>query len=126
MHDYECDNDEIIQAYTKQFESKDDRICPHEDIIEVIKIGSEEEKKELKIVDNPEKEQMVELFREFIDVFAWSYQDMPGLDPKIASHKIPLFPDIKPKKQKLRRLTSDMSLVVRDEVMKQLEAGFNF
>ena len=72
MHDYECDNDEIIQAYAKQFESKDERICPHEDIIEVINMGSEEEKKELKIVDNPEKEQMVELFREFIDVFAWS------------------------------------------------------
>ena len=49
---------------------------------------------------------------------------MPGLDPKIVSHKIPLFPDIKSKKQKLRRLASDMFLVVRDEVMKQLEAGF--
>ena len=37
-------------------------------------------------------------------VFAWSYEDMPGLDRDIAEHHIPTYPEAKPVKQKLRRL----------------------
>jgi len=28
-----------------------------------------------------EKQDLISLIREYIDVFAWSYEDMPGLDP---------------------------------------------
>jgi len=28
-----------------------------------------------------EKEDLMHLIREYIDVFAWNYEDMPGLDP---------------------------------------------
>ncbi|CAL0299382.1 unnamed protein product [Lupinus luteus] len=59
-----------------------------------------------------------------MDVFAWSYKDMSGLDPNIASHKIPLYPGVEPKKQKLRRMRSDLSLKVKEEVTKQLEFSF--
>lgn len=27
-----------------------------------------------------EKEQILAILREYVDVFAWSYEDMPGLD----------------------------------------------
>ena len=37
-------------------------------------------------------------------VFAWSYEDMSGLDRDIAEHHIPTYPEAKPVKQKLRRL----------------------
>ena len=37
-------------------------------------------------------------------VFAWSYKDMPGLDRDIAEHHIPIYPEARPVKQKLRRL----------------------
>ncbi|CAL0322465.1 unnamed protein product [Lupinus luteus] len=59
-----------------------------------------------------------------MDVFAWSYKDMPGLDPNIVSHKIPLYPGVEPKKQKLRRMSPNLSLMVKEEVTKQLESGF--
>ncbi|CAL0301760.1 unnamed protein product [Lupinus luteus] len=59
-----------------------------------------------------------------MDVFAWSYKDMLGLNPNIASHKIPLYLGVEPKKQKLRRMRMGLSLKVKEEVTKQLESGF--
>ncbi len=46
-----------------------------------LNLGIEENKKELKIVNNKEQEDMIQLLKEFIDVFAWGYDDMLGLDP---------------------------------------------
>ncbi|XP_059281291.1 uncharacterized protein LOC132034986 [Lycium ferocissimum] len=35
-----------------------------------------------------EENKYVELLMEFKDVFAWSYKEMPGLDPKVAVHRL--------------------------------------
>ena len=35
------------------------------------------------------------LFREFRDVFAWSYEEMPGIDTSIIEHTINMYPDVK-------------------------------
>uniref|UniRef100_A0A2N9J716 Uncharacterized protein n=1 Tax=Fagus sylvatica TaxID=28930 RepID=A0A2N9J716_FAGSY len=43
-----------------------------------------------------QKEALIALLREFHEIFAWSYQDMPGLDTDIVVHKIPLKPECKP------------------------------
>jgi hypothetical protein len=40
------------------------------------------------------------LFQEFRDIFAWSYTEMPGLDPSIVEHRIDTWPDITPVRQK--------------------------
>ena len=77
-------------------------ITLHEEVVELINLGIEEDKKELKVVNNLEKEKIIDLFKEFLNVFAWSYLDMLGLDPQIASHKIPLSPDICLKSRSLR------------------------
>jgi hypothetical protein len=37
-----------------------------------------------------------DLFKEFYDVFSWSYEEMPGIDPKIVEHEIKTYPDAKP------------------------------
>ena len=36
------------------------------------------------------------LFQEFCDIFAWSYEEMPGIDPNIVIHEIKAYPDAKP------------------------------
>ncbi|RVW63423.1 hypothetical protein CK203_055894 [Vitis vinifera] len=59
-----------------------------------------------------------------LDVFAWSYEDMPGLDPSIVQHRLPLLPHARPVKQKLRRLHPRWSLQVKEEIQKQLSVGF--
>ena len=35
------------------------------------------------------------LFKEFRDVFAWSYKKRPGIDPSIVIHEIKTYPDVK-------------------------------
>jgi len=46
-----------------------------------------------------EKEELIVLVRGYIDVFAWNYEDMPGLDPQVAMHCLNIKPDTKPVKQ---------------------------
>ncbi|RVW61644.1 Retrovirus-related Pol polyprotein from transposon 17.6 [Vitis vinifera] len=60
----------------------------------------------------------------YLDVFAWSYEDMPGLDPSIVQHHLPILPHVRPVKQKLRRLHPRWSLQVKEEIQKQLSVGF--
>ena len=125
MHDDEIsDDEEASHTFSKMIESSEQGMGPYEDVIEVINLGTDESRKEIKMVDNPEREIMIQLFKEYVDVFAWSYQDMPGIDPSIASHKIPTYPNMGPKKQKLRRMRPEMSLKIKEEVQKQWNAGF--
>jgi len=42
-----------------------------------------------------EKEDLIQLIREYIDVFVWNYEDMLGLDPQIAMHHLNINPDTK-------------------------------
>ncbi|PKI49419.1 hypothetical protein CRG98_030189, partial [Punica granatum] len=62
---------------------------------------------------------------EYQEVFAWSYADMPDLDPSIVEHFLPLdsekFP---PKRQQLRRQRASLLLRIKEEVVKQINAGF--
>jgi hypothetical protein len=37
-----------------------------------------------------------DLFKEFRDVFSWSYEEIPGIDPCIVKHDIRTYPDAKP------------------------------
>ena len=67
-----------------------------------------------------EREKLVRLLFDYVDVFAWTYQDMPGLDTSIVEHKLPLKPECPPVKQKLRRMKLEMSLKIRDEVKNNL------
>ena len=41
------------------------------------------------------------LFKEFRDVFAWTYEEILGIDPSIVVHEIKTYPDAKPVRQKL-------------------------
>jgi hypothetical protein len=39
----------------------------------------------------PEKKhKYIELFKEFVDVFSWSYEDLKSYDTSIIQHKIPI------------------------------------
>ena len=43
-----------------------------------------------------EYEAYKELFKEFHDIFAWSYEEMPRIDPSIVVHEIKAYPTAKP------------------------------
>ena len=102
-------------------------IQPHQESIEVVNLGNEENVKEVKIgavLEESVKQRLIEMLREYVDIFAWSYEGMPGLDTDIVVHRLPLKEDSPPVKQKLRRTHPEMSEKIKAEVQKQLDAGF--
>jgi len=42
------------------------------------------------------RNELVAFLQEYIDVFAWSYVDIPNLDTKIIVHKLPLIEGCEP------------------------------
>ena len=42
------------------------------------------------------KEDLVQFLKKNIDVFAWSHEDMPGIDPSIITHRLNVCPSFKP------------------------------
>ncbi|PKI66597.1 hypothetical protein CRG98_013006 [Punica granatum] len=58
-----------------------------------INVGTKEEPRTLKIgtaLDPAQRAWMIDFLKEYQEVFAWSYADMPGLDPSIVEHFLPL------------------------------------
>jgi len=67
-----------------------------------VNLGSQDNPKPIFISESLsliEKEELIMLIKEYIDVFGWSYEDMPGLDPQVAMHRLNIKPDVKPVKQ---------------------------
>ena len=58
------------------------------------------------------------------DVFAWSHEDMPGIDPSVIVHRLNVNPASSPIRQKKRVFTQERDKAVAEEVRKLLEAGF--
>ena len=71
-----------------------------------------------------EMSRLIDFLRSYLDVFAWSYEDMPSLDPSIAQFHLPILPHARLVKQKLRKLHSRWSLQVKKEIQKKLSVGF--
>ena len=57
-------------------------------------------------------------------VFAWSHTDMPGIDPKVMSHKLNVTKDAKPIKQRRIVCSREKYDIIREEVKKLEEAEF--
>ena len=77
---------ELPEELTRLLKQEERVIQPHQEPVEVINLGTEDAKREIKIGDALEdnvKKGMIELLQEYVDIFAWSYQDMPGLDTNI-------------------------------------------
>jgi hypothetical protein len=64
------------------------------------------------------------LFQEFCDVFSWSYEEMPGIDPDIIVHEIKTYPDAKPIRQRLLPVHPCKAAAIKLEVEKLLKVGF--
>ena len=58
------------------------------------------------------------------DVFAWSHEDMPGIDSSVIVHRLNVNPASSPIRQKKRVFTQVRDKAVAEEVRKLLKAGF--
>ena len=65
---------------------------------------------------------LVRLLREYLDVFAWTPEEMPGIDSKVIFHSLGVDPAHRPVMQKRRRSAAHHVAVVMEEVDKLLHA----
>ena len=75
----------------------DERVSPPFDDLETINLGTADQPRELRIgttLSANERDCLLRLLRSYLDVFAWSYEDMLGLDPSIVRHHLPLVPHL--------------------------------
>ena len=68
-------------------------------LIQLGNIGTPEEPKFVKMsrdLTREQRDEYTELLREFVDVFAWTYEDLKTYDTPVIEHKIPLKEEAKP------------------------------
>jgi hypothetical protein len=73
-----------------------------------------------------EIEQYTLMFKEFQDIFAWSYDDLKEYDKSIFQHVIPLKEGSKPFKKKLRMINPKLKPLVKMELEKLKKVGIIF
>ena len=108
-------------------ELKHGHLEPIKEETQPINLGTDDDPKMIQVgntLTTSEKDALVALLIEFKEVFAQSYEDMPGIDIDIVRHCIPTDPTMKLVKQKLRRTKPEWTFKIKEEVEKQYNAGF--
>lgn len=70
------------------------------------------------------KKKLVGFLQEFRDVFAWSHENMPGIDPSIMVHKLRVNPELTPVAQKRQSFNIEIYAIINEEVEKLFKVGF--
>nr|KYP76697.1 Transposon Ty3-I Gag-Pol polyprotein [Cajanus cajan] len=69
-------------------------------------------------------EDIKQVLRKYLDLFAWTAADIPGIDPNFHCHRLSVCRDAKPIAQKKRKMGGDRAQAVKEETAKLLQAGF--
>ena len=70
------------------------------------------------------KSKLIALLKGYIDCFAWSYTEMPGLSRDLVEHRLPIKKGFRPYKQPLRRFNSAINDRIKEEINRLLQAEF--
>ena len=112
---------EVSEELARILRQEEKVIQPYQEETEVINLGTEEVKREFKIggtLQSEENKGLIEFLQEYVEILACLYEDMPGLDTDIVTHRLPLKPECPPVKQKPRRTRPNMALKIKEEVQK--------
>ena len=117
----------VVQEEVLEEPAKETQIQPEEELKETnlgAELGSQKPvfiSSQLTIQEN---EQLVTLLKEYMDVFAWNYDEMPGLDPGLAVHALNVDPGVKLVIQPTKVFHTDVETQITQEVKKLLATGF--
>ena len=82
-------------------DSEERKVTPVSRSTELVDFGTPDQPRKLKIgtsLSPDEKSRLIDLIKSYLDVFAWSYEDMLGLNPSIVQHHLPILPHARPVK----------------------------
>ena len=117
----------VAQEEVLEEPAKETQIQPEEELKEIdlgAELGSQKPVFISSRLTIQEKEQLVTLLKEYMDVFAWNYDEMPGLDPRLVVHALNVDPGVKPVIQLARIFHTDVETQITEEVKKLLATGF--
>jgi hypothetical protein len=77
-----------------------------------------------KNLDPTFKLELIKILKEYVDCFAWNYNEMPGLSRDLVEHKLPIKPGFKPYKQHRRNFNPNIYDQVKEEINQLLDAKF--
>ena len=89
--------------------------------LENISLDEDDPEKSTKIwadLEEKIKKDHIRFLRENIDVFAWSHEDMPGIDLSFITHRLNVYPSSKPVRQKKRVFVPERDNAIKEEVQK--------
>ena len=70
------------------------------------------------------KRDLVQFLRGNIDVFAWSHEDMLGIDPNVITNHLNVYPSSKPVRQKKRVFAPERDNAIKEDVQKLTTVQF--
>ena len=125
----------VAQESLEKEEKKDEEVVAEKDAkvmaeeeLEEVDLGSgSQEPRPISIsasLTEKEKSELILLLKEFKDVFAWDYSEMPELDPGLVTHTLNVDPKVKPVAQPARIFHTEIEGQIVREVQKLLAAGF--
>ena len=101
VDDVEDTDDPLGGRSECDFDTEDRKVTLIFCTIELIDFGALDQPREIRIgssLSPYERSGLIDLLRSYLDVFAWSYKDMTGLDPTIVQHHLPILPHARPAK----------------------------
>jgi len=112
----------------KEIAAKKDAQVMAEEKLEEIDLGMDPQKpRPISIsskLSEEEKAELILLLKEFRDVFAWDYSEMPGLDPELVVHTLNVDLEAKPMAQPARVFHTEIEKQIVKEVQKLLAVSF--
>jgi hypothetical protein len=61
-----------------------------------------------KNLDSLFKSMLIKLLKDYVECFAWNYNEMPGLSRDLVEHRLPIKPGFRPYKQPCRNFNPDI------------------
>ncbi|PKA62934.1 RNA-directed DNA polymerase like [Apostasia shenzhenica] len=112
----------IDQLDPKEFQP----VVPQQGVINVT-LGREDSSKIVNIsssMNDMQQATITALLSEYIDIFAWSSEDISGVDRAVCEHHLNISDTATPVKQKKRVMAGERQNVIEEEVNKLLKAGY--
>lgn len=102
------------------------KICPQKEEVLEVPVDESDPSKVLRVgayLSDEMQRTITDFLKQNLSTFAWSMTDMKGIDPSITTHELNVDPNIKPIRQKRRKLGPERSKAVVEEVERLLSAG---
>ncbi|KAK2996573.1 hypothetical protein RJ639_025584 [Escallonia herrerae] len=116
---YQSKNKEALIIEDLREDTKMQRGEPVENLVS-IEVYPGDEDKIVRIGSNLKEDtklQLVNLLRTYANVFAWTAADMPGIDPKVITHRLNVDPSKKPVEQKKRTFAPERQEKIEEEAL---------